>query len=206
MGHICAFIALVVLTLPLAVGAEVFRCTDSAGKVEYTDAPCDGTAGRKVAVHQNVLPAQDLREKILKDENQRLRAELEAAKAKEGPATQDGGGRTQADLQAEKGSSFECTRAKRSFEVAASSIQPNRNTDPEELAMYSACGMKPPDRTIVHVTNVHVRRSPVAVKITGCDRQGCVDERGNRYKLGQKGVMVGPRGACTQFGLRLNCP
>lgn len=94
MIHIRAFVGLLVLALPFAVGAEVFRCTNSAGGVEYTDAPCVGTAGRTVSVHQNVIPAQYVREQILKDENQRLRIELQTAEATGTPATQAGGGRT----------------------------------------------------------------------------------------------------------------
>lgn len=173
---------------------------------EYTDAPCTGASGRAVSVHQDVLSSQDLRDKILKDENQRLRSELEAAKAKGGAASQAASGRTQADLQAEKGNSIECTRAKRNFEVAASSIQVDRNTDADELAMYSACGMKPPDKTVVNVTTVIVGRSNAPTRIVGCDRRGCVDERGIRYRASPQGVYVGPGGACTQVGLRLSCP
>ena len=65
--HVRALVVLMVLALPFAVGAEVFRCTNSEGKVEYTDAPCVGTPSRTVSVHQNVLPAQGMREQILKD-------------------------------------------------------------------------------------------------------------------------------------------
>lgn len=206
MIRLLLFFPALVLLLSDRLEAQVFRCTNSLGKVEYTDAPCTGGAGRTVTVNQNVLPAQDVREKILKDENERLRAELEAARARklfEDPATV---GRTQADLQAEKSNSIECTRAKRSYEVAASSIQTDRNTDAEELAMYSACGMKPPDKTVVNITTVVVGRTNSATRITSCNRLGCVDERGNRYRAGTQGVYIGPGGTCTVVGLRLNCP
>lgn len=206
MVQIRAVVALIALALPFSVAADVFRCTNSAGKIEYTDSPCVGSVGRPVSVHQNVLPAQDVREQMLKDENQRLRVELETARAEERLPNQAVSGRTQADLQAEKGNSIECTRAKRSFEVAASSIQVDRNTDADEMAMYSACGMKPPDKVVINVTTVIVGRSNTPTRIVGCDRRGCVDERGIRYRAGPQGVYVGPGGTCTQVGLQLSCP
>ena len=193
------------LSLPLASAAQVFRCTGSAGKVEYTDAPCVGSVGRPVNVQHNVLPAQELRDQSLKVENQRLRAELAAAKAQGGPATQ-AAGRSEADLQAEKGGTIECTRAKRGYEVATSSIQTDRNTDAEALAVYSACGLKPPDKTVVQVTTVVVARPRAGSRIVGCDRLGCVDERGARYRTNPNGLTMGPGGACTLDGLRLRCP
>lgn len=38
MEHVRAFVVLLALTIPLAVEAEVFRCTNSSGKVEYVAA------------------------------------------------------------------------------------------------------------------------------------------------------------------------
>jgi hypothetical protein len=195
---------LVAFAVPLAAGADVFRCTDRAGKVEYSDSPCVSGVGRAVAVDQNVIPGPGGREQFLKDENQRLRNELESAKSQiESPSQPFG--RTEADLQAEKGGTIECTRAKRNYEVSASSNQWNRSIEADELAMYSACGMRPPDK-IINVTNVDSRGSHRTARVTNCDRQGCRDVLGNRYQRGAGGVFVGPRGACTQAGSRLNCP
>jgi hypothetical protein len=43
---------LVVPAIVNAAPAEIFKCTDASGKVEYRDFPCDGAAGQ-------TLPAQD---------------------------------------------------------------------------------------------------------------------------------------------------
>lgn len=36
----CSLFALIVFFLPVTVSAQVFKCTDSAGKLQYSDAPC----------------------------------------------------------------------------------------------------------------------------------------------------------------------
>jgi hypothetical protein len=217
MGHFRFTLAVLVLMLPTIASAQVFRCTNSAGKVEYADSPCPGGGGRAVTVNQNILPGPAVREQALRAENQLLRKELAGRStqpvANPSPSPAAGStqsfGRTEADLAAEKGGSIECSRAKRNYEVATSSIQPNRNTDADELALYSACGIKPPDKTIVNVTNVTnviVGNSGRPSRLTNCNRQGCWDDLGNRYNRGSNGVFVGPRGACRQVGPQLNCP
>ena len=207
MTYFRAVLTLTVLLVPMLAGAQVFRCTNPAGKVEYSDTPCSGGGGRTVIINQNVLPGSNAREQGLQDENHRLRKELEVSKSPKAasPLPAEKFGRTEADLSAEKGGSIECTRAKRSYEVATSSIQENRNTDADELAMYSACGIKPPDKSIINVTNIHVGGFPTG-RMTKCDRQNCWDEQGNRYQRGAGGTLFGPRGVCTQVGLRLDCP
>jgi hypothetical protein len=214
MGHFFFTLAVLILMLPTLASAQVFRCTNSAGKVEYVDTPCPGGGGRAVTINQNVLPGPVAREQALRAENQRLRDELAGRSPQPvtnpspspAPGSMQSFGRTEADLAAEKGSSIECSRAKRNYEVATSSIQPNRNTDADELAMYSACGIKPPDKIIVNVTNVIVGNSGRPFRMTNCDRQGCWDDMGNRYTRGSNGVFFGPRGACRQVGPQLNCP
>ena len=180
----------VAFAVPLAAGADVFRCTDRAGKVEYSDSPCVSGVGRQVAVDQNVFSGPGGREQFLRDENQRLRNELESAKSQiESPSQRFG--RTEADLQAEKGGTFECTRARRNYEVSASSNQWNRSIEADELAMYSACGMRPPDK-IINVTNVNGRGPHRTARVTNCDRQRCPDDLGNRTRFRPSGPRAGP--------------
>ncbi|WP_369798999.1 DUF4124 domain-containing protein [Caenimonas sp. SL110] len=189
--------------------AQVSRCTTAAGKVEYTDGPCVNGTSRPVQVNQNSIPSSGHREQVLRDENERLRRQLEVNKISSQPqlptaANTSALGRTESDLAAEKGGTMECARAKRNYEVATSSIQPNRNTDADELAMYSACGIKPPDKTVINVTNVHLGRAPPN-PITNCDSGGCWDSAGTRYNR-SGGTLFGPRGACVQTGTMLRCP
>jgi hypothetical protein len=190
--------------------AEVFRCTAASGKIEYSDSPCITGTGRTVQVNQNSLPSAGSGEQALREENERLRKQLEASKAQSPsqpppPAAGPSMGRTEADLAAEKGGTIECARAKRSYEVATASIQQNRNTAAEELAMYSACGMKPPEKTVVNITEVQVGGVQRPYRMTNCDASGCWDNQGNRYNR-SGAALIGPRGACVQTGRVLRCP
>lgn len=213
MGRIRFTLAVVGLMLPALGTAQVYRCTNPAGKVEYVDSPCPGGGGRTVTVNQNVLPGPAAREQALRAENQRLRDELvgrgppaASPSAALAPGPVQSFGRTEADLAAEKGGTIECSRAKRNYEVATSSIQSNRNTDADEAAMYSACGIKPPDKTVVIVTNVIVGNAVRPSRLTNCNRKGCRDDLGNRYHRDSDGTFFGPRGVCRQVGPQLNCP
>ena len=71
--------------------------------------------------------------------------------------------------------------------------------------MYSACGIKPPDKTVVNITNVHVGGSERSYRMTNCDASGCWDNQGTRYNR-SGGTLFGPRGACVQAGATLRCP
>ena len=142
------FFSAVVIFFSLAssCGAEVVKCTTADGKVEYTDGVCASGIGRAISVNQNTLASSAVRELASKDETeQRTQLHSEAG----APIL----GRTESDLAAEKAGTVECARAKRNYEVAASSIQRNRNTAADELAMYSACGIKPPDKTVYKLRN-----------------------------------------------------
>jgi hypothetical protein len=199
-----------IAVVPSLADAEVFRCTTAAGKVEYSDGPCVNGTSRPVQVNQNSLPSSGHREQVLRDENERLRKQLEVSKSANRlqsgiTANTPALGRTESDLAAEKGGSIECARAKRSYEVATSSIQQNRNTAAEELAMYSACGIKPPDKTVINITNVHVGGIQRPYRMTSCDAGGCWDSQGTRYNR-SGATLIGPRGACVQTGTTLRCP
>jgi hypothetical protein len=204
-------LASIIAVAPGLAEAEVFRCTTAAGKVEYSDGPCVNGTSRQVQVNQNSLSSSGHREQVLRGENERLRNQLEAHKnskqsqSSTAAANTPALGRTEADLAAEKGGSIECARAKRSYEVATSSIQQNRNTAAEELSMYSACGIKPPDKTVVNITNVHVGGAQRSYRMTNCDTSGCWDNQGTRYHR-SGGTLFGPRGACVQAGTTLRCP
>ncbi|MCX7276105.1 MAG: DUF4124 domain-containing protein [Burkholderiales bacterium] len=128
--------------------AEVYRCQGATGKVEFSDVPCPtGAASTTLTVRPNVLNSAEGREQALRADNQRLAQQLEAEQRKNQAASQSG--KTQPDLQAAQQNSLECRRAKRDYEVSASSIQPNKGqVSALASAMYGACGLREPDRTI----------------------------------------------------------
>ena len=39
--------------------AQVYRCTDAQGRVEYADVPCTGAKGGPIAISPNVIPGVD---------------------------------------------------------------------------------------------------------------------------------------------------
>jgi len=131
--------------------AQVYRCVNKAGNVEYVDAPCEkGTRGTLVDVRPNVIESNGLREQALRLENDRLKEQLRS----QPPAS--GGPPVAAPAPAAEPVSrvdpVACRRARRDYEVTASS---NSNTKEliraKESAMYSECGMKEPERQTVQV-------------------------------------------------------
>jgi len=131
-----------------AQAAEVFKCTAASGKIEFTDAPC-GTS-RKFAVVEarpNSLDNSAVREQLLKIENRSLQDKLAATQPTPATALQGQSDNTRADSQA-------CRSAKRDAEVAATSVENNRDLiRARRSAMYIACGVREPDKQI---TNVNV--------------------------------------------------
>ena len=156
--------------------AQVFRCTNAAGKIEYSDAPCSQASkdARMVAPKVERTPAEieneQLRRQLADEQNRRLRAEsaerMERERAQQAPPPPAPvTGRTQADLQAERGNSIECERAKRDYEVILSSIGSKSRAPAAEAAMYSACGMRTPDRLTI-INNNHPRRGTTSNCVT----------------------------------------
>ena len=130
------------------VAAEVFKCTNSAGKVEFTDAPC-GTkqTSSVIDARPNSLDNSAVREQLLKIENRSLQEKLSAAPP--APATS-----LQAQPDTARADSPACRSAQRDAEAAATSIENNRDLiRARRSSMYIACGVREPDKQI---TNVNV--------------------------------------------------
>jgi len=141
-----------------ASSAQVYRCTAPSGKVEYSDAPCSATSKdnrlvapkversqREVELENEYLRRQLSEERLRR--NARVPSSPPPVEAPPRPAL----GRTQADLQAERADSWECSKAKRDYDVLSGSITDRRRLPAAEVAMYSACGMRNPDKTIINV-------------------------------------------------------
>ena len=140
---------------PLA-SAEVYRCTNSAGKTEFSDAPCPrGSASKSLDIRPNVVDTSDFREQSLKAENQELRNQLATRQT---DAANSGKANTN---DASRIDSAACRTAKRDLEITASSIDKNPAMfRAREAAMYGACGLREPDRTNITIKN-EKSRDPV---------------------------------------------
>jgi len=135
----------------------VYKCKGATGKIEFTDSPCQGAneVEKKIYIQTNSIDFSGSREYQLRKENEQLRGQLveqQRKPASDGRAPQ----RTEPDLQAERIDSVACERAKRDYEVTASSkFNSNTVVESKRSIMYGTCGMREPDKTTVNVeTNI----------------------------------------------------
>jgi hypothetical protein len=147
--------------------AQVHKCVSADGRVEFSNTPCRSSAsGGQIRVVPNEVSNAGAREQALKAENQRLREQLsQQSTAQRQAAPTPAPGRTYADLQAERANTYECKIAQQNYETtASSSTNRDRDTTPERLKMYAACGMREPDQSNIIV---------VPERIINCNSSGC---------------------------------
>jgi hypothetical protein len=139
--------AVVVLWAPAAQAQQVYRCEQPDGRVAYSDAPCPRSARQaQVDVAPNTVDTSADREVMLRQENERLREQLrreQAAASRPAPVV------VQNAVPADRVHTPECRKAQEAYETSASSIS---NTeafiDAKRSAMFAACGLAEPDRTV----------------------------------------------------------
>ena len=128
--------------------AEVFKCTNPSGKVEFTDAPC-GSKQKSAVVdaRPNSLDNSAVREQLLRIENRSLQEKLAAAQPASATSLQGQPDFARSDTPA-------CRSAKRDVEAAATSVENNKALiRARQSAMYVACGVREPDK---QTTNINV--------------------------------------------------
>ncbi len=144
---IAVFVFFTFAWLPAALGQTHYKCQNSAGKVEFSDAPCSADLSQgRVRARANSLDSSGNRELMLRQENERLKEQLREQEKK---TTASGAPqRTQSDLQAERIDQFACEKAKRDYEVTASSkFNSVEIIEAKRSMMYGTCGMREPNRT-----------------------------------------------------------
>ena len=139
-----------------SIGAQqIFKCKNAAGNFEFTDAPCSGT-GAQIRARTNSIDSSGSRELLLRQENERLKEQLQQQKIMSPSNTNTAPQRTQPDLQSERIDAIACERAKRDYEVTANA---SSNSDKPAIVeakrsmMYGTCGMREPNK---NTTNVNV--------------------------------------------------
>lgn len=129
---------------------SVYKCLSPSGRVLYADAACaKPDVSSRVSVRPNALGTEEYGEASLRQEIEVLREQLRAAQhavATPKPA----GTPEQANAAADRASvafdSVACTRARRDYEVTASSSANTRAIiDAKRSMMYGACGQREPD-------------------------------------------------------------
>ena len=137
-----AAVLVAVLTSGGDVAAQnVFKCLNSAGKIEFSDAPCQGArAGARVQAQGNSIDSSGSRELQLRFENEQLKERL---------LDQE---RRAAASKADRVDSFACEKAKRDYEVTANSNSSNPSiVQAKRSMMYGTCGLREPDNNSVNV-------------------------------------------------------
>lgn len=190
-----------VFASPWASAQLVYRCTDAAGKVQLSDKACgkDAVDGSRVLLRPNTLDTSGAREQQLREENARLREQMQQQRQGSGAQTT---GRTEADLQADRSSSYECKQAQRGLEVAASSITaPNGEARrAAEQRMRAACGMREPTQI-----NVYNEAPRVPVRPRPARQQPLPFVEGN-YNPAAGGYTDTRGNFCTSVAGGLQCP
>lgn len=134
-----------------AVAQHIFKCQNAAGGFEFSDAPCRGSrSSERLQIKENSIDTSGSREHQLRWENEQLKEQL---RDQQRTTTSAGSGsqRTQPDLQAERIDTFACEKAKRDYEVTASSNANNRAiVEARRSIMYGTCGMREPDTKTVN--------------------------------------------------------
>ena len=204
--------------LPSQGYSQYFKCTTAAGKIEFSDKPCQSDARREIIVpRENTVDTSGHREQIMRQEINELRQRVEQAE-RQNSYQQPNYGRTGPDLQAERIDSRACEAAKRNYEIVADRIKKDEaSIDVSRSAMYGACGMRKPDVIVRQPLRREYsadqgpytsgnRVAPRPSTITSCDAAGCWDNTGGRYTRGAGNTFLSPRGACQNIGGMMRCP
>lgn len=132
-----------------AVSAQsVYKCLSPSGKVLYADAACaKHDTSSTVSVQPNALGSAEYSDRMLRQQIDTLRAQLRAAQPS-GATPQAAVAPANANAQAGLApiDSVACTRARRDYEVTASSSANTRAIiEAKRSMMYGACGQREPD-------------------------------------------------------------
>jgi Domain of unknown function (DUF4124) len=170
------FAATLILSASAAT-AQLHRCTGADGKTTYTDRACE-TGERKTGVKivDNSVDGSELR-----DAAARSRAEMYAPRNV--PAQpQNGGG----------GSSFECSKARRNYEVEAS-IKTTPNTEKMERQRAAAEAMCGTDQSRDANHDQAIAQEKLAA------------EKKDRARRAAEAAAATPKMHCTLFGGYVDC-
>lgn len=143
----------------LSAGAQtLYKCKSPSGSVQFTDAPCAG-GGEQIKARVGALDMSGSRELSLRQENERLREQLQQQQSAQATSAKGSQQRTQSDLQADRIDSFACEKAKRDYEVTSNSRSNSQEIiEAKRSMMYGTCGIREPDRNTIVIDNrINVR-------------------------------------------------
>ena len=149
------------LALIAPAHAQILKCVDAKGNVEFSDQRCQpGWKRQELTLKDNTLNSSGSREQALLEENKRLKDQLQKTLSEAHSTTAPTAPSvaapvlTEADLQAQRQRSSACDEAARRYESAAGSIAPQAELiAARRSTMFATCGIREPD-TVQVITNV----------------------------------------------------
>lgn len=143
-----------------ATAQHVYKCMSVSGRIGYSDAPCaKSDTASKVSIQPNALDTVDPRGSALRHGDELLNPQLRIAQQSVITPSAVAHAPAVDDSPLARVDSVSCQRAKRDYEVTASSRANTRAIiDAKRSMMYGACGQREPD---VHQTVV-IQRRPFA--------------------------------------------
>ena len=154
----CAWL---ILALTAPAHAQILKCVDVRGNVEFSNQSCQpGWKRQELAIKENTVTSLGAREQALLEENKRLKDQLQSTRSDAGAGSAAAANPapalvlTEADFQAQRQRSSACDDAARRYEIAAGSIAPQTELiAARRSTMFAICGIREPD-TVQVITNV----------------------------------------------------
>lgn len=136
-----------------AMAQHASKCTSASGNIQYTDAPCARSdTASKVSIQPNALGTVDPRDRLLRHDAAPIDGQRRIAQQDAAPPPAVAHATVDAEPSLARIDSVACQRARRDYEVTASSSANTRAIiDAKRSMMYGACGQREPDvkQTIV---------------------------------------------------------
>lgn len=159
--HLTALLLLALFQGGPVAAQQVYKCTHADGKVAYAGEPCVAArSSERILIQHNTLDASALRDYAVRQENEQLKAQLknqQDAMLLASLATPSQA-RTPTDEGAVRASVRDCDKAKRDYEVTASSTANSEAiVEAKRSIMFGTCGLREPDKRSTTISNVTYR-------------------------------------------------
>lgn len=207
MRSMPVFVLLAIAFLTAPVFAQVYRCKDMAGKLNFTDAPC--TAGQDGALIQRQQTQGEIRQERVQAYNaetkklQRNMIERERERQEQWRSSQAAAQSLAQPVQpAHKG--YAERMAERNAQVSAGSITNNGGRWDQAAEAQRMKQRHMDDQRDEARRQVEAASSPRI--ITNCNGSACFDDQGGVYNRSGPDFMVSPSGrTCHRAGNMWNC-
>jgi hypothetical protein len=205
MSNLISAVALLLLSFCATSSADIFKCKNQSGQIEFSDKPCvagSSSAQKLGPISNNTLDSSAERRLL---HNQQLNTQ--EPRSSNRPVTAQAANKT---------GTSPCAQAKQDWQEAKKNAQCWATKDCEtDLTRERAkqvdrfCNQNVDEMSSTQIYNAAERKKEAEqnVILTNCDTAGCWGTNGSRYNAAGGTTFVGPRGACVKTGGNtLSCP